>query len=255
MRKLTYLELISPYPIPLQGIGHLVHPTIARVIGLGVNDFAQSNYDGMANILCLNISRYFKMIGAEESYNLLSDDEKAQLNIFDFWVSSEENISLILQGLSFFIDEDIIFDKENSRLVVCDKTSKDIVGVIDRGNYEDICELIKQMNYIEDENIHSGKPKNKKAAELLAKLKKAQERQKSNKQNNSNINIANMVSALCVHHNSYNMKNIWSLTIYQLYDQFFRQNIKNQIDISARRWAAFGQEPFNYELWYQSMKQ
>ncbi len=71
---------------------------------------------------------------------------------------------------------------------------------------------------------------------------------------NYDINLANIISALSIQHNSYNMTNIWSLTVYQLYDQFFRLNIKTQVDINSMRWAAYGTEAFDYNLWFKSIK-
>ena len=61
-----------------------------------------------------------------------------------------------------------------------------------------------------------------------------------------------MVSALAVQHNSLNLSNIWDLTVYQLYDQFFRQNNKNQLDIHAMNYAGWGGE-FDPTSWFRAL--
>ena len=50
--------------------------------------------------------------------------------------------------------------------------------------------------------------------------------------------LPNLISALCVQHNSINMCNVWDLTVYQLYDQFLRQSYLNQVNIHAMNYAA-----------------
>lgn len=254
MRKLTYEELIAPYPIYIPNIGYLKHPTLENVFKLGMNEFSQSNYDGILNILCLTVPDYFKIIKKEDVYNSLSSAEKQELCIFDLLILSEDMILSIINSLFFFIYGDISFNKDIKCFFVKDLDTNDIIGIINKYNFDDVCNLVKQLNRIDDSNscMYSGKPKNKIAAEMAAKFKAHKE--KSKQKESHNLNLADVISALCVQHNSYNMTNIWSLTVYQLYDQFFRQNIKTQIDISANRWAAWGSEPFDFELWFKSIK-
>lgn len=64
--------------------------------------------------------------------------------------------------------------------------------------------------------------------------------------------IPNIVSSLAVHHNSLNMLNIWQMTVYQLYDTFERQYIKQQLDIMGLHYAAWGGE-YPFDEWCKSI--
>lgn len=93
--------------------------------------------------------------------------------------------------------------------------------------------------------------KNEKAKAIFEKIaQKKKEAKKQGKQNQ--IGLGNIISYLCSQNCGYTFFNIWDLTIYQLFDQFFRQNIKVQTDIYGIRWAAFGEQPFDFSIYYQS---
>lgn len=64
--------------------------------------------------------------------------------------------------------------------------------------------------------------------------------------------LPNLISALCVQHNSINMCNVWDLTVYQLYDQFLRQSYLNQVNIHAMNYAGWGGE-FDPNDWYKKL--
>lgn len=68
------------------------------------------------------------------------------------------------------------------------------------------------------------------------------------------LSLSSIISAVAARHHSLNILNIWDLTVYQLYDQFAQLNKSLQVDVSSMRWAAWGQEPFDFSLWYKDMK-
>jgi hypothetical protein len=67
------------------------------------------------------------------------------------------------------------------------------------------------------------------------------------------MELPNLVAAVSAKHNSYNLFNIWGLTVYQLYDQFARIDIGVQLDIYGTRWAAWGQDAFDTGIWFKRL--
>lgn len=227
-------------------------PTIKDITALGQNEFGQNKYDGILNILAMDTPNYFEIIGQKGIYEQLSSEEKSQITMFDLWTINQKNIESIQNSFSLFFLEKLMYSPTEKSFALYDKNTNALSGHIHRGNFYDLCQMILQLNYIEEKGFKNAKLKNKRAEQIAKKLKSATV-QKS-EQSNQDMSFANMLSALCVQHNSYNMTNVWSLTVYQLYDQFFRQNRKNQIDISSMRWSAYGTDDFDYSLWFQSIQ-
>lgn len=108
------------------------------------------------------------------------------------------------------------------------------------------CDIILQINFVGGDNQELyGKPKNKRAEEIIAKLQAANMKMKSK----DGFSFGEMAAAICGLGCGYTLLNVWELTVFQLYDQFFRANSQISFDISAMRWAAYGTEEFDTTAW------
>ena len=74
---------------------------------------------------------------------------------------------------------------------------------------------------------------------------------KTSKRNKA-IEIPNLISSIAAKSKSLNYTNIWKLTVYQLYDQFKREQMGEFLDIQKTSVAAYGnkEKQFKGNKWY-----
>lgn len=99
--------------------------------------------------------------------------------------------------------------------------------------------LYPSRNHVDSAQPNRKQFRNDKAREIYEKLQRAKKKSPQQaKEKQADASLPNLISALCVQHNSINMCNVWDLTVYQLYDQFLRQSYLNQVNIHAMNYAA-----------------
>lgn len=156
-----------------------------------------------------------------------------------------------MAALSFFIRQSLRYDDDIGYLLE-DGTS------VSMDELREIRSIILQFCYIEDAQENAPKKyrnaKAKRIFERIQKLKSEQAKKRKGKPANPDMDMPNLIGAVAAFSQSYNLTNIWNLTVFQFYDQFIRLNTKIQIDISGVRWAAWGQDDFDWALWHKSIK-
>ncbi len=237
MTRLHELDLLSPEPCPLARVGHVRAPTLRQVAAIGYE-----TYNAYLSLLSLQSGQLSEASGLPGS---------AGDSTFDTMAASPELRAFLCAAFSFFLDEDAIFSEVHNAFL-CMKEEQP-VGVIDASNYEDVCSCILQRNHVDSARPSGKQFRNEKAREIYEKLQRA--KAKSPKQlpeRQADTSLPNLISALCVQHNSINMCNVWDLTVYQLYDQFLRQSYLNQVHIHAMNYAGWGGE-FDPNDWYKKL--
>lgn len=190
-----------------------------------------------------DIEKYEKYLGTilfdvsefVSEHNLSSD-----INAFDILMLNEETSMKLMEAIYFFVDGKI---QITSKGLVTD------IGIINHDTFPLLRKAIRTVNFLQENEIESAKPKNKKAAEILEKINKAKKKQA--KKVDKNLSLHNMVGALCARSNTYNLLNIMGLTLYQFYDQFYRQSMMESYDMARHRWEVWGKESFDAQLWYK----
>lgn len=238
---LDYLQLLDSDPIYIDGIGHIIPPTIRSIKKIGLKA-----YYSKLNILQISVQDILN----DEILQLLPEIDKSQLNVFDALYLDDSLMQLLIDSLSFFMSERIISNKSNQMLLCYDKATNKAVGKIYRDNFNDLCSLILQLNFLETKSCKKLRPKNKEAERILKKLQNAPQKQSEEK----SLSIGEMVAAICSNIDTYKYSDIWSLTVYQLYDLFFRLKLRKEIDVLSQRWAAWGTEPFDFDLWCKNIR-
>ena len=248
--QLSYLDLINPLPINLKNIGQIKSPKLIEIANLGYDI-----YNLYLSILLMTPEDYYK------HYQNSSPTIESKMSIYQLIIHNNDLLEILRQTLSFFFVEIVIYNVKDQTFYTYqnqdDITSKKPIGFIDKNNYQAICDVILQRNAIvknaTDED--ASKMKNKIALQMYLKLKKHEEEQKKNK-SNKKIEIPNLISVMSIYHNSLNMLNIWDLTIYQLYDQFQRQQLKHIYDIQSTAISVWGDEKnkFDCSQWYKTIK-
>lgn len=249
--KLDYFDLISPLPIPIQNVGRLLSPTLNQISEIGV-----SMYNYYLSIILMTPEMFFTMLKQQEQFESLSDEEKDSLNIFDLLISNEGTKELLRKIIDFFIIEDAIFYEPNNCLIVTKDTSNipdNIVGIINRENYSQVCDLICQLNNIKSKQEDDLSKVKGKALEILKKLQKGRAEKQKNFKSDKNMELGNVISSVANKHPSLNMTNIWNLTVFQLWDTFSRLTNNSIYDIQSMSVAAWGDKEnhFDATAWFR----
>ncbi len=244
--KLDYLDLLSPEPVRMKNVGGILSPKLRDVASIGYD-----TYHFYLELLLMDLGKYLSIIGHEEDYGRLSDEEKSNLDMFDFWIANEQSASLLEKVLDFFIEEEVVYSGQDRCFLV--QNGNGNVGAITRDSYPQVRDIICQRVCIrpgQEENL--SKVKNKKALEIAKKLQKGRSQKKKQEKADKNMELGNIISAVANRSPSLNILNIWDLTVYQLWDCFSRISNNNIYDIQARAVAAWGNKDnhFDAAAWY-----
>ena len=232
------LTLIAGTPIQYKGICKIRQPSLGDIRDIGLN-----GYHDILSMFLLSKDTVLKTLHIENSQEL---DE---YSVFDLIGLIEELRGLLIGAFRFFLDSEVKW---------CEETGWNIGDTpVTTDELYDIRQIILKISCITDPAIEEKTPNfaNKKAEEIWKKIHKgrAVAKASSNQKHDANMELPNLVAAVSAKHNSYNLFNIWGLTVYQLYDQFARIDIGVQLDICGTRWAAWGQDAFDTGIWFKRL--
>jgi hypothetical protein len=151
-----------------------------------------------------------------------------------------------------------VWDEANRRFAICvnneDGTNKQtVVGEINRDNFDNVRRVILQSNFIgldkDEEPVRHSSEKSKELWEQAQKYLEEQAKSNSGKEEKPEYHISNIISKLCAAHPSYNLLNIFNLTIFQLYDSFFQFGYLRSSDLNERIFSNHGGDKFKFEDW------
>ena len=257
--NLKYIELLSPEPYFIEKVGSIISPTL-RVVSKNMD-----TYNFYLSLLSMNSEGLFKLVNQEEIYNKLSEEDKSELDVFDLITSdglifSEIKIyEYILGALQYFFVENVTYSvRDKVFKIFKDSEMKDQIGLIDKNNYHVVTSVILQRNYIKQtEEINVNKIKSKKALSIMEKLKKGREaKEKASKNSKNNLDIGNVISGVSNFAPNINPITIWEMTIYQLYDSFYRNQINNIMELCKSSASYYGNKDgvFNPTEWYKAIE-
>lgn len=245
--KLEYFDLLSPDPIYIQNVGGIISPKLKDISSIGIN-----TYQYYLTILLMDPKTYFNIIGRQEQFESLSEQDKAQINIFDLLTIDDDSIDLLQTVLNFFIKEDVVYSMKHKKFFV--HKDNEVIGMIAKETYPQVCDLICRRNYIksnQDENLL--KVKNQKALEIMKKLQKGKSKKAKQTKTDKNMELGNIISAVANKSQSLNILNIWDLTVYQVWDCFSRLSNNNLYHIQSMSVAAWGNKDHSFDAaaWFR----
>lgn len=248
--RFDYFDMLSGEPIYLQGVGHLRSPRLSELrphSGIGYRA-----YNLYLNLLTwdkehlLKYDQFMQFRGASKL-------NKDVLNVFDTATLLGQTRELCRGVLSFFMVEDLIWDEKGRRyLAVNPDNQEETVGEINRDNFEEVREAMLQFNFIGlDKDETPAAYSTDKAKELWEQTQEfLKEQAKSEtKEDKPEYHLSNIVSKICAIHPSYNLLNVYSLTVFQLYDSFFQIGYMRSSDLSERIFSNHGGDNFKFENW------
>ena len=159
----------------------------------------------------------------------------------------------LMQSLSFFMRGDVLYAEDTGYSIQLD----DGIHYLSLDDIRDIRSVILQFCNIQDDTeVAPVKFKNARAKEIYEKIqKKKAEKKKISAMSKESLSMTlpNLISAVAAFSPTYNLLNIWQLTVYQLYDEFSRLSDKIQLSVFGQRWAAWGTDNFDFSVWYRPL--
>lgn len=248
MNTISEFDLLTGQPFPIDGIGTFRAPKLKdlfSVTGIGLQ-----RYNLMLSLLSMDTEDFLRAVGLNESYESLTPDKKEQFTPFLLITAIKDYRDIFTDALDFFMVETAVFDAKSNNFVLLAQDGS-IRGAVSEANYDDLRVALLRANCLSiDSAVKPKKYKNKKAQYVYEKIAAAKKKQAAAHMDES-LSIWNVASSVSARHYSYNLLNIWDLTIYQLYDQFSKLNLNHQVDVGALRWAAWGEDQFDFSLWYK----
>ena len=249
--RFDYFDMLSGSPIYLQNVGHLRSPTLAELqptSGIGYR-----TYNLYLNFLTWNKEQLLKYDRLMQYTKNISKLNKEIFNAFDVATLLTPTRETYRGVLSLFLVEDLIWDEEKHRyLSVSAEDPNEVIGEINRDNFDEVRDLMLQFNFIGlDKSDAPIAHSNDKAKELWERAQIFLKKQSQNeaKANKPEYHLSNIISKTCAIHPSYNLLNIFNLTVFQLYDSFFQLGYLRSVDLNERIFSNHGGEKFNFEDW------
>lgn len=243
--NLSYFDLLSPAPVQLSGIGGIVSPKLREISAIGYN-----TYQFYLSVLQMDGKSVLSAIGLQAMPNA----EQIQTNLFELLTADSRTADMLREILNFFLKEDVSYSENHKAFLV--RTGNDVTGMITSENYPQVCEAVCLRNGIrQKQEADISKAKNKKALEIMNKLQMGRAKKAKQVKSDDNLELGNILSAVANKSQSLNIVNIWDLTVYQLWDCFFRLSNNNIYNIQSMSVATWGDKDnhFDATAWFKRM--
>lgn len=250
-------NLISGTPQVIYGVGTICSPKLKDIL-CQEDGNNYHKYVMLSNIVSSDFNdliTLFEKMGFEEE---LKVDIPASYNKFDFLTRTSLNVrAYFLNALSLVFKETVVYlDVEKSLAFLVEEESPEIVGSVNRDNYSELEELIRQVLYIRGIN----KSIDKKVEQELSPQQKALENMfqqyessmPSFNPEHKDYELDNIISKVCAAGIGYTLFNIYDLTVYQLYDQFSSLIQMKAWEIEKSIYAFNGGDSFKPLSWLKN---
>lgn len=194
-------------------------PTIQEI-----SDIGEMEYSLRLSLSSFDPSKIFTLFGIDTKLIELNNmsDYEAVIGVHPVIINA------ICESLELFTKEKVIY---NDTRFFCNN-----VEFINNDNYKQITSLIFELNGIKNEDSNSLKFKNNRAKELFEKMNNIL-KQKAEKTDDG-LDLKDVLSILCnAEGNGLNIFNVAQLTVYQMYEQFERLNLKENHKRLLPVWA------------------
>jgi len=274
--KIDYFTLLSYEPIYLKGVGSVKSPLLSDIAKI-----TMAAYSFYLSVLLMDIDTYYDLLNDEakaksyfskmsdedkslvlkvkQEYESIDELERSKICFYDLMIFDPKVRNDVLTALNFFLEEEVEYIEESKAFATYDgsvdeNNKKIITGYIHRNIYNDVVDIILQRLDCSKKKSGKVKYKNKEAADIDKMMKKGRLNKKT--KNDERMELGNIISSLSVHQKSLNMINIWNLTVYQVMDQFMRQQNEDIYEISLRTTTIHGDEKKKFSLgqWYSLIR-
>lgn len=246
--KFSYEDLISGDSIPVNDVGHLRSPQIKEIKptkGIGA-----WTYNIYLNILAWEREEIIDFIKITSPRKAEILNKNAQLGAYDIITLVDLTRELLLNAMAFFMDEKIIWEEKDRSFYTFNQENNQQVGKIDRNNFEEVRDMMLQLCYISVGDAakpvkHSSKASQKAWDRVQQYLKEESKKAVPDKK----MSLGNIISKLCAANTGYTLLNIYELTVFQLYDQFFQYGYLRAMDLNEMTFSNHGGKDFDIQAW------
>lgn len=249
--RFDYFDMLSGEPVYVQGIGHIRSPFLHEL--RPHNGIGYRAYNLYLNFLSWDKEHLLKYDQLMQ-YRGASKLNRDALNVFDVATLLKQTREFCRGVLSFFMVEDLVWDEAGRRYLAITSTGEvpEVVGEINRNNFDEVRKLMLQFNFVGlDKDDTPTSHSTDKAKELWEKTQGylKEQAESSINEDKPEYHLSNIVSKICAIHPSYNLLNIYELTVFQLYDSFFQLGYMRSTELSERIFSTHGGDKFNFEDW------
>lgn len=245
-----YFTMLNPKPIFINGLG-----TLNKTKLIDIAEVTYPAYKSFLSMLLLDLATLYKSANLQkyEWYMSLDDEQKNELSLYDEIISNESLQRDYVNSFNFFIKENVDYDKENSCFIVSihNENSSSVIGCITKETFPHVCRTILELH-----RISTKKPKKKVFKNKLAeRVWKMTHKEDSENVENVKLDLGNLISSLASFNKGCNIINIWEMTVFQLYDQFQREDYNVYYNISSRSVSIWGdkENKHDFSKWYENI--
>lgn len=246
--KFSYEDLISGDSIFVNGVAHLKPPKLKELKpteGIGM-----WTYNFYLNMLIWDKEDFLNFLKdglGKQTEKLKTNDKILAYDIITLLNTSRE---LLQNAMAFFINEKMEWDSKQRCFFTYSKNDDSKVGVINRENFEEVRDMMLQINFINiGDRAKPVKHSSTKAQQMWEMAQEYLKKENKKKPSEKNTNLGNVVSKLCAANTGYTLLNIYDLTVFQLYDQFFQYGYLRMMDLSDMAYSNHGGKEFDMQAW------
>jgi len=200
--------------IEIENLGKIYPLTIREIATIG-----ELNYNKYLSLLLIDKNN----IAKENKDVDMSNINNYELLLLHCYYNSEYVIEFT-KAIEINFKESILLHKDGYFYFGDIKDNR----IINSDNFNLIQEIIKKINYISDKKEEEEyNPANDKAREIIEKIKRNKKEVEKNKK--EEINLYSIISSIAWK-SHIGIKSVWDLTIYQLYDAYYRLNMIDNYD-------------------------
>lgn len=246
-----YFDMLSGCPIEYTSVGHIRSPQLKELTPEGIGG---QRYKLYLNILSSDKNDLVDTLKGISQANLDKLLKYDDIDVFDMVRIMPHIRSFFLETFDFFLVEKIEWSEEDLQFktyITNENNEKVTKGTIDKTNFENVRTAMLEMNFIFTKKDEPKKYESAKAKELWEKAQEAMTKIKKQSSNNEKnyYQLDNIVSKFCIIQPNYNIKNVFELTVFQLYDQFFQARNIRTANLTDMIFAIHGGEKYDFESW------
>ena len=254
-RDFSYLELNYFGPLEIEGVGHVRAPTVEEIAlcKASVTEestlYGEEAYNYYLELLIINRAKLLERYASSLEESSLQELDK--LSLFTVLTLIPEVRDQLTESLNFFFEEEVVYDYEAGiyRLFV---NYSDEVGQINEENFIEVKSLILKRCHIKPPKSTEGKRRSKRMIEFDKKIEAGRKKSRKWNDEQKSMELGNIVSKVAARSNAADINDVYTWTIYQLYEQFGEINYAIQIDTIMKRWSTWGKDDYDFSSWYQS---
>ena len=254
-REFSRLELNYFGPLEIDGVGHVRCPTVEEVATCRAQPveeiilYGEDAYNFYLEMFVITRGKLLERYADVYEEEALKEMDK--LSLFTVMILAQDTREQLTDSLNFFFEEEVVFDYEAGVFRLFQNYS-DVVGEINDENFIEVKNLILKRCHITPPKVTGGKRRSKRMIEFDKKVEEGRKKSRKWKNDQESMELGNIVSKVASRSSAADINDVYTWTIYQLYEQFGEINYAIQIDTILKRWSTWGKEDFDFTSWYQS---